>query len=141
MSRSTYTKIICRKEVPAGIHLLTIRNAKPIDEETIFISFIVDGHIHEQTFKIGTKKLVKMLSQIDLDADSQIQKKDMVGKKVWGYIREVWRVNDFQKQGEADYVLFDTSVCINENNKPVHSDDPDRNDGVVQGDFVEYIEI
>ena len=141
MSRSTYTKITCRKEVPAGIHLMTIRNAKPVDEEHILLSFINDGRIHEQVFKIGNKKLVKMLNQIDLDSDSQIQKKDLVGKKVWGYIREIVKVKDFQKQDTADYVLFDTSVCINESIKPIHSDDPDRNDGVLQGDFVEYLEV
>ncbi len=132
--------IICRKEVHAGIHLMTIHNAKPIDENTIFISFITDGHIHEQTFKIGNKKLNKMLIQIDLDPDMQIQKKDLVGKKVWGYIREIVKVKDFQSQGTTDYVLFDTSVCINESIKPIHSDDPERNEGSLQGDFVEYLD-
>ena len=132
--------IICRKEVPAGIHLLTIRNAKPIDENTIFISFINDGRIHEQVFKIGHKRLTKILAQIDLDSDMQIQKKDLVGKKIWGYIREIVKVKDFQSQGTTDYVLFDTSVCINESIKPVHSDDPERNEGSLQGDFVEYLE-
>lgn len=140
MSRSTYKTIICRKEVPAGIHLMTIRNAKPIDEETIFISFINDGRIHEQTFKIGNKRLTKMLSQMDLDPELTIHKKDLIGKEVWGYVKEVVKVKDFQKQS-ADYVLFDTSVHIDKSFKPVHSDDPDLNNGNVQGDFVEYVEV
>lgn len=141
MSRSTYIKTICRKEIPAGIHLLTIRNAKQVDEENVLLSFINDGRIHEQTFKIGNNKLNKMLTFIDLDPDFNVHKKDLIGKKVWGYIREVWKVKDCIKQGEADFVLFDFSVCINENNKPVHSDDPERNEGIVMGDFTDHIEI
>lgn len=145
MSRSTYiSRKELKTEIGAGIHLLTIKDVKttPIDDS--YISLITfagndmnSGLIHQELFKTESSKLFKLLRQCDCDPSQVIMKKDIVGKKVFGYIRAVQKVIDYKVSGEPTFELFDTSPYV-DGMKPVHSDSPELNEGRFVGEFIMY---
>lgn len=93
---------ILKTEIPAGIHALTISDVKlhkksngdvilHEDNPAVIVSFENDGRLHQELYWIGSTnytKLQKIIIQVGLDPAMQINKKEIVGKQVNGFIKE-----------------------------------------------------
>jgi len=102
--------------------------------------------IHQEIFWLNgfnRSKLDKLLARIDCDLKSDIKKKDIINRKLWIYLRAIYKVKpDGHVDENSEYTirLFDSAPCNNEKIRPIHSDDPERLNGHLQGDFVQYIQ-
>ena len=142
MSRSTHIPLKSLKsELIAGIYPLTIRDVKtvPIDDYDYnsIISFECGGKTHQELFKVGSSRLYKLLIQCDIDPSLAVIKREIIGKRVWGYIRAVCKIKDYKVSGDPTFELFDTTPYV-DGMKPVHSDSPELNEGRFVGEFIRY---
>lgn len=94
---------ILKTEIASGIHSLVISDLKMHkksngeiilheDNPAVIVSFKNEDKIHQEIYWIGSNnytKLQRIILQVGLDPNVQINKKDIVGKKVWGLIQEI----------------------------------------------------
>ncbi|CAK0771525.1 hypothetical protein CCP3SC1AL1_570001 [Gammaproteobacteria bacterium] len=94
---------ILKSEIPVGIHILTISDLKLHKKSNgeiitfegnpaVIVSFKNNGLIHQELYWIGSTnytKLQKVIVQVGLDPNNQINKKDIVGKQIQGIITEI----------------------------------------------------
>lgn len=144
-----------------GIHLaiiadiLILRNAaKEIilneGHKTFIVLFKTDkGQIHEAHYLMDKdwrqKDFDKMLTaaQATPKEGATLKKEDAVNKRLWLAIKEVHYIEDDKpvlEDGEPkiEYFIFKVSPCINGGKRPLLDGDPDANNGVPSGHFIDY---
>ena len=94
---------ILKTDIPSGVHVLTISDVKlhkksngdvilHEDNPAVIVSFENGGKLHQELFWIGSTnytKLQKIIIQVGLDPAMQINKKEIVGKQIYGLIKEI----------------------------------------------------
>lgn len=94
---------ILKTEIGAGVNILTISDIRlhkksngdvitHEDNPAVIVSFENGGKLHQELFWIGSTnytKLQKIIIQVGLDPAEQINKKDIVGKQIYGLIKEI----------------------------------------------------
>lgn len=102
MSFNVKRESILTTEIPSGIHLLTINNAKTHKKSNgeiitydqnpgVIVTYSLGDLKHQEIYWVNGynyHRLRLLLHQIGVDDSGDIQKKDLLGKKFWGVIVE-----------------------------------------------------
>lgn len=144
-----------KKELQAGIYPLVISDVRTYMEggniaqyaggPGIILKFATaDNRVHEELFWVNSghyKRFQKVMQQCGLSPSEKHKKGDLIGKRIWGYVCEVRTVDGAGTVSDnKEYSMFNTSPFIT-GDKPVHKDDPERHNGQVMGEFIQYLKI
>ncbi len=148
-------------QITTGTHLVMIadilylRNAaKELilnhdQHPTLIVMFKNDkSQIHEQHYILdGDKKQEQFQKMITIAQvpmiDGKPNKKDAIGKRLWIAVREVHHIMDGQPIIDdgvpvIEYFIFRVSPYIDGGKKPLISGDPNDNNGIASGVFIDY---
>lgn len=101
----------------------------------------------DQNYPIGTEKqryFDLLIMHIGLDNTKQVHKKEVVGKRVWVAIKEVFLSDSVIMKNpdgsdKKEYYVFKTFKYDGEKSYPIVKGDPKNFDGVPQDEFVDYV--
>lgn len=144
MSRSTQLQ----RDLTTGIHLLTVLDAKPI-ENGVQIRFS-DGfnNLYDKQFSFEEDKISEFLKfcvAIKVDPNKPKFKSNVVGTRFWGLVKEVHDINLDQPvlhEGKPviNYYLFDYRIIDNIDKKPIVKGCPD-DKTPAGGVFLDYRQV
>lgn len=152
------------KQLKTGIHLVTITDASLAKDHTgqlilsnngekgICIKFTNGKNLSfENTYWIkGDKEWIfkKMCSAANIDASQPKFKAEAVGKRLYIFIREVHDVDgdeividEVTMQPIVNYYIFQYSEYFDNGITPVVAGNPETNNGIASGDFIDYRQI
>ncbi len=160
MKAQSKTKL---KQLKTGVHLVCITDAVIIkdknqmpfvteDGETgITIRFSTGNNLHFDVdyWLNGDRQSYfnKMCASAGINTENPKFRAESRGKRLWICIKEVHDIDgdkpviDELTGPAINYYLFDTIVCIDPNRKPVVKGNPDDNEGIASGVFLDYKQI
>lgn len=151
-------------EIKAGTHLVVISDMfflRDVKKElvvnkqghtTIVVAF-KDGknNKHEQSYLIDNglrqKYLNNMMDAAQISyAEKAPTRKECIGKRLWISIKEIHYINDDvmvieNDEPKIDHFIFRVYPYIEGGRKPSISGDPENNNGIAAGEFMEYKNI
>jgi len=152
-------------EITAGVHLVTILSMKRLldsnknqvikdGEMAIIITFATgDNRRHEQVYYLGkgNEGRERYFTSMCLDAGvdmskTPLEKKDVIGKRLWIAIKEVFTLinggedvlKDITGAEVIEYFVFQTAPVFDPERAPTWKGDPAKNDGNAMDLFVGY---
>ena len=151
------------KQLKTGVHLVAITDASIIKDEdnmplvtesgetgvTIRFSDGQNNHYEQDYWLNGDRQhyFNKMCASARIDINNPKFKAESKGKRLWICIKEVHEIDgdkpvlDSLEQPVINYVLFDTIPCLDPQKKPIVKGDPEKNNGIATGEFLDYKQI
>lgn len=123
-----------------------------VDQPTMVVIFKKDdGTQHEQHYTIDgnfkQENFNKMLDTAKVtpsEGRDHVTKKDAIGKRLWCSIKEIHHVMDDKQVTDEygpviEYSIFKASPFIEGLKRPMIAGDPQDNEGIASGQFINYI--
>lgn len=151
------------KQLKSGVHLVCISDAALIKDKDQMPLITEDGetgisirfstgdnrHFDVDYWLNGPRQEAfnKMCASAGINVDNPRFRAESKGKRLWICIKEIHDIDgdklvvDDLTGPAINYHLFDTIPCIDPNRKPVVKGNPDDNDGVASGVFLDYRQI
>lgn len=127
----------------------TIKNL--MDQPTMVVIFKKDdGTQHEQHYILdgmfkqdNFKKMLAVAKVTPSEGKTNPTKKDAIGKRLWGSVKEINHVMDDKQVVDEngpviEYYLFKASVYFDGGPRPRIAGDPQDNEGIPSGQFIDY---
>jgi len=148
------------RQLKSGVHLVCITDAliikdsnqmpliTPDGETGITIRFSTgDNHHYDQDYWLNGNRqsyFNKMCASAKIDTTNPKFRAESKGKRLWICVKEVYDIDgdkivtDELTGPSINYYMFDTIPCTDPLKKPVVKGNPDDNDGVASGVFLDY---
>lgn len=147
------------KQLKTGVHLVAITEAIMIKDDqnmplitpegevgiTIRFSDGQNCHYDQDYWLKGNREhfFTRMCAAANIDPSAKMFKAESKGKRLWICIKEVHEIDGDQPVMDVNgpvinYYLFDCIPCLDPNKKPIVKGDPEKNEGVASGDFLDY---
>ena len=129
-----------KSEIPAGIHLSVISNIKDVQNNNVLIEFTdLKSRSTEIIVNINDKLFKQIVNNAGLRDVHVVRKKDILFKRVWLFVKLLVTVDGMGNRVKEKTIIFDT-YPYTEITKPHHPDNPDRFNGELTGEFIEFNE-